>query len=78
MTKRRRRVKQSESLRERLAESAKKFNEAAQREPPGSVSRELFMQRVRQAEAAYHINEWLRSPGSELPNEAKPVLAEKA
>ena len=46
MTKLRRRVKHTLSFGERLAESAKKFNEAVEREPPGSMSRELLLQRV--------------------------------
>lgn len=59
----RRRVKHTLSFEERLAEEAKEFREAAEREPPGSMSRELLLRRARQAEAASRVNDSLRSPG---------------
>jgi len=52
---------------ERLAEEAKKFKEAAEREPRGSTSRELLLRRARQAETAAHLSDWLRSPGLASP-----------
>jgi hypothetical protein len=52
---------------ERLAEEAKRFKEAAEKEPLGSVSRELLLRRARQAETASHLSEWLRSPGLASP-----------
>jgi hypothetical protein len=67
MIKLRPRVKHTLTFEERLAEEAKKFNEAAEREPPGSMSRELLFRRARQAEAASRINDWLRSPGLQSP-----------
>jgi hypothetical protein len=57
------RVKHTLSFEERLAEAARRFREAAEREPPGSMSRELLLQRARQAETASHVNDRLRSPG---------------
>lgn len=63
----RRLVKHTLSFQERLAEEAKKFREAAEREPPGSMSRELLLRRARQAETASHVNDWLRSPGLRSP-----------
>ena len=65
MVKLRPRVKQTLTFEERLAEEAKKFNEAAAREPLGSLSRELLLRRARQAEsariaAASPVNGWLR------------------
>nr|WP_080752142.1 hypothetical protein [Bradyrhizobium japonicum] len=63
----RRRVKHTSSFEERLAEEANKFREAAEREPPGSMSRELLLRRARQAETAAHVNDWLRSPGLRSP-----------
>jgi len=67
MGKLRRRVKHTSSFEERLAEEARKFREAAEREPPGSLSRELLLRRARQAETALRVNDWLRSPGLRPP-----------
>jgi hypothetical protein len=55
------------SFEERLAEEAKRFKEAAEREPAGSMARELLLRRARQAETASHVSEWLRSPGLASP-----------
>ena len=63
MVKLRPRVKHTLTFEERLAEEAKRFKEAAEREPLGSTSRELLLRRARQAEAASSINDWLCSPG---------------
>ncbi len=62
----RRRIKQSLSLQERLAEEAKRLREEAQRVPPG-IERENLLRRARQAETGSHMSEWLRSPGLQLP-----------
>jgi hypothetical protein len=67
MAKQRRRVKHSSTFEERLSEEAKKFKEAAAKQPPGSLARELLLRRVRQAETAARINEWLTSPGLAQP-----------
>jgi hypothetical protein len=67
MVKLRPRVKHTLTFQERLAVEAKRFKEAAEREPPGSMSRELLLRRARQAETASHMNEWLRSPGLQPP-----------
>ena len=67
MVKLRPRVRHTLSFEERLAEEAKKFNEAAEREPLGSLSRELLLRRARQAETASRINGWLQSPGLRPP-----------
>ena len=58
----RRRVKQTKSLEDRLADQAKQLLVEAQLLPPGPV-REAAIRRARQAEIASHISEWLRSPG---------------
>ena len=63
----RRRVKYTSSFEERLAEEARKFREAAEREPPGSMSRELLLRRARQAETASHVNDWLLSGDLQPP-----------
>jgi hypothetical protein len=67
MTKLRRRVKHTLTFEERLSQEARKFNEAAEREPPGSMSRELLLRRARKAEAASRINGWLSSPVFQSP-----------
>ena len=54
------------SFTERLIEEAKRFKRAAQEQPPGTA-RELLLRRARQAEAASHINEWLKSSGLQPP-----------
>jgi hypothetical protein len=61
MIKQRRCVKHEATFKERLAEEAIKFNEAAQNQPPGSMARELLLRRARQAETAAHMSDWLRS-----------------
>jgi hypothetical protein len=61
------RVKYVSTFEERMAEEAIKFKEAAEREPPGTLSRELLLRRARQAETASRLNDWLRSPGLASP-----------
>jgi hypothetical protein len=56
-----------ETFEERLAEEARRFAEAAEKEIPGSTARELLLRRARQAETASRVNEWLRSPGLKAP-----------
>lgn len=63
----RRRVKHTLTFEERLAEEARRFTAAAEREPPGSRARELLLRRARQAETASHMNDWLRSSGLQQP-----------
>jgi hypothetical protein len=67
MVKLRPRVKHALTFEERLAAEAKRFKEAAEREPPRSMSRQLLLRRAAQAEAASHISDWLRSPGLRPP-----------
>ncbi len=62
----RRRTKHQKSFQQRLAEEALRFQEAANKLPPGTA-RELLLRRARQAETASHINEWLTSPGLRPP-----------
>jgi hypothetical protein len=52
---------------ERLAEEARRFKDAAEREQPGSLARELLLRRARQAATASHINRWLSSPSLQPP-----------
>jgi len=62
----RRRVKQTKSLEERLAEQAKRLLAEAKLLPPGAV-RDAAIRRARQAAIASHLSEWLRSPGLQPP-----------
>jgi hypothetical protein len=77
MTKKRRRVKHIETFEERLAQEAIKFKEAADKQPIGSMARELLLRRARQAETASHINQWLSSPGLQPPKALKNLLADQ-
>lgn len=76
VSKLRRRIKHTTSFAQRLIEEAAKFREAAERLPPGT-ERELLMKRVRQAEAAMQINDWLAAPQSAPPAALGHVLATK-
>jgi hypothetical protein len=62
-----RRIEQKLSFRQRLAAEALRFKEAAEKERPGSMARELLLRRARQAETASHIDRWLDSPGLARP-----------
>lgn len=72
----RRRIKQSVSFKQRLADEAARFRKAAEELPPGTA-RELLMKRVRQAEAAMQMNDWLATPGA-APASALGQLTAKA
>jgi hypothetical protein len=67
MLKKRRRIVHTKTFEERLAEEARQFKEAAQKEPRGSLARELLLRRARQAETASRMNAWLSSPGLASP-----------
>ena len=62
----RRRVKQIQSLEDRLVEEAKRLREKAKLLPPGAA-RETLLRKARQAETGSHISEWLRSPELQPP-----------
>jgi hypothetical protein len=62
----RRRFKQTKSLKERLLERAEQLREEAKLLPYGLV-RDAIIKRARQAEAAAHMDEWLNSPGLQPP-----------
>jgi hypothetical protein len=62
-----RRIEQKLSFKQRLAAEALRFEEAAERELPGSLARELLLRRARQAETASRIDRWLDSPGLARP-----------
>lgn len=63
---RRRRIKQTTPLEERLAREAKHLRENAARQPPG-IKRENLLRKARQCETGAHMSEWLRSPGLQPP-----------
>ncbi|MDH2386625.1 hypothetical protein [Bradyrhizobium sp. CER78] len=61
MTKRRRRVRQIQSLEERLAQEANDLREAASTLPLGP-KRDALLRKARQDETAAQMTEWLTSP----------------
>ncbi|MCC8979633.1 hypothetical protein [Bradyrhizobium acaciae] len=63
MTKRRNRVKQTNSLEERLIARAESLREQAAALAPGT-EKEAILELARQADAGASMSEWLRSPGS--------------
>jgi hypothetical protein len=67
MVQQRRRIKHKISFEEWLAAEAQRFNEAAEKELPGSMARELLLRRARQAATASRVNEWIASPGMQPP-----------
>jgi len=73
----RRRTKHKATFEERLAEEALKFKEAAEKQPIGSLARELLLRRARQAETASHINNWLRSPGLQPPKALENLISDQ-
>jgi hypothetical protein len=64
---RRKRIKHKETFEERLAEEARRFKEAAEEQPPGSMARELLLRRAQQAETASRMNDLLSSPRRASP-----------
>ena len=72
-----RRIKHNATFEERLAEEAIRFKEAAEKQPIGSLTRELLLRRARQAETASHINNWLRSPGRQPPQVLENLVSDQ-
>jgi hypothetical protein len=62
-----RRIENELTFKQRLAAEAQQFKEAAEKERPGTMARELLLRRAQQAETASRINEWLTSPGLASP-----------
>lgn len=62
----RRRFKQTESLKDRLAAFARKAVDRAQHLPSGPERDEL-LKKERRADAAAHLDEWASSPGLQPP-----------
>lgn len=66
MTQHRRRVIQSRSLEERVAEQAARLKEQASQLPAGA-EREALLKRARIAQTGAHLSDWLRSPDLRPP-----------
>ena len=62
----RKRVKQTASLEQRLAEKAMFLREEAKLLPPGPV-RDATLRAARQIATGAHMTEWLQSPGLQPP-----------
>ena len=70
------RTKHDKSFQERLADEARQFEELANKTSPGP-QRELYLRRMRQAQTASHIDDWLRSPGLQPPVEIEGLKPQK-
>jgi hypothetical protein len=62
----RRRFKQTESLKQRLTEQAEKLRKDAELTSPGA-KRDKLIRQARQLEMAASIQDWLASPGLQAP-----------
>lgn len=62
----RRRFKQTSSLKDRLAAFAKVARERALNLPAGTL-RDDMLRKARQADTAAHLDEWVNSPGLQPP-----------
>ena len=62
----RRRLKQTISLKERLASFANEVREKALRLRPGP-EQDALLRKARQADTASHLDEWANSPGLQPP-----------
>jgi hypothetical protein len=58
----RRHIKQTSSLEERLGQLADRLREQAKSLPNG-IEREQLLRKARQCDTGSHMNEWLSSPG---------------
>jgi hypothetical protein len=63
---RRRRFKQTTSLRDRLASFAEEIREKARLMPP-CREREELLKRANRADTASHLDDWANSPGLQPP-----------
>ncbi|MCK1723325.1 hypothetical protein [Bradyrhizobium sp. 141] len=62
----RRRIVQTRSLEERMAEQANILKERASHLPAGA-EREVLLKRARIVETGSHLSDWLTSPGLQPP-----------
>jgi hypothetical protein len=66
MTSRRRRFKQVTTLEDRIVEWAKDVRAQAAQLPPGP-ERDGLLKKIRQAETAMHLDDWVNSTASQPP-----------
>ncbi len=66
MTAKRRRFKQSQSLKDRLLAWAEGVRKQAEKAPPGP-RRDDLLKKARRADTAAHIDDWANSPGLQPP-----------
>ena len=66
MQKRRRFFRQQTTLQDRVIEWAKEVRDQAAALPPGP-DRDMLLKKVRQAETALHLEDWVNSPGLQPP-----------
>jgi hypothetical protein len=62
----RRRFKQTETLKDRLQAFAKDIRAQAAGLPPG-LEKDNLLRKARQADTASHLDEWVNSPGLQHP-----------
>jgi hypothetical protein len=62
----RRRIPQTDSLKDRLASFAEDVRQKASRLPPGH-EKDQMLRKARQADTAAHLNDWANSPGLRAP-----------
>ena len=62
----RRRFKNILTFPERLDQEVKRLRAEAEKLPRGS-ERDQLLRKARQAETAFHVNDWLSSPGLRTP-----------
>jgi len=60
------RIKQTQSLEERLAAEARRLHEEAKLLPHGAL-REILLRKARQCDTGSQVNRWLSSPGLQTP-----------
>jgi hypothetical protein len=69
----RRRIKQTTTLAERLTAQAGRLSELARNLPPGTEQTRLW-RKVRQTETAVRIDQWLTSSANTPPGELIPLI----
>ena len=65
----RHRFKQDRTLGEQLIKEARLAREKVGQLPPAGEEREDLLKKVREADVAAHIDEWLNSPGLKPPTQ---------
>jgi len=63
----RRRFNNILSFPDRLEQEAERLRTEAEKLPQASPEREALLRKIRQAETALHVNEWVASPGLRSP-----------